>query len=433
MADQYGDVLPLDKPMPKPEKVFHPEQVEFTRNKDTGDYKFKRAKGTAENLRRMIRVYGIGLRYNALARDIEVFRNGKKLEGELHRNAALSMIEDVCRLNNYPATVAASHMERIAAANAYCPASRWIATRPWDGRSHIEALFRCLELVNPAQEEISQALFVKWFLGAVAILTGHTNKFEHVLVLVDDKGGIGKTRFFNTLCLSEFQADGVILDPENKDSVMLVCSKWLVELGEIDATMRKSDREALKAFLSRDSDEIRPPYARASNKYRRRTAFFGSVNSIQFLNDDTTNRRFWPIHVKAVDYQHGIDMQQVWAEALHRVKAGEAWHLTPEESHQIGAHNEAFKARDRVEELILSHYDPGGSLCRYLSASQVLAEVGIASPRTHDTRKAGAILRKLFSHKIRRGLTVFHMPQMLIGSTRLASVGGFRDDDQEAF
>ena len=36
----------------------------------------------------------------------------------------------------------------------------------------------------------------------------------------------------------------------------------VVELGELDSTFRKSDVVALKAFLSREVDIIRSPYAR---------------------------------------------------------------------------------------------------------------------------------------------------------------------------
>jgi len=34
-------------------------------------------------------------------------------------------------------------------------------------------------------------------------------------------------------------ADGLLLDPSNKDSVQQVTGHWLVELGELDATFRR--------------------------------------------------------------------------------------------------------------------------------------------------------------------------------------------------
>lgn len=124
-----------------------------------------------------------------------------------------------------PAHPAASHLDNLASRDAYNPAIDWVRSRAWDGGAHIEALFHCLTLADQSKLEISRTLFRKWFLGAVAILSGHSRKFEHVLVLVDPDGGIGKTRFFNTLCPGAFQADGVTLKTDDKDSVLHVVSK----------------------------------------------------------------------------------------------------------------------------------------------------------------------------------------------------------------
>ena len=76
----------------------------------------------------------------------------------------------------------------------------------------------------------------------------------------------------------------------------------------------------------------------------------------------------------------------------------------------IGEHNDAFRSKDRIEEMILASYDPSAQLGRYVSASDVLNEIGVLNPKQTDTRKASALLRKMFAHKISRGLTVYHMP-----------------------
>lgn len=414
---------PLDKPLDAPEAIYHPDQIVWKRDKETGEWAFHQAKGTAENLARLVRAYGVRIRYNELSRDVEISVNGELPTGDLARNVSLSTVEDLCRINEYPYTAAAGHLDRIAAQDAYNPALDWVKSQPWNGGENIRALFDCLTLADKSKAEVSWTLFRKWFLGAAAILSGRARKFEHVLVLVDPMGGIGKTRFFNTLSPKDLQADGITLNPDDKDSVLQVVSKWLVELGEIGATFSKSDIESLKAFLSRDTDELRPAYARAANRYQRRTAFFGSVNSVQFLMDDTNNRRFWPIQVVGVDYQHNIDVQQAWAEALARVEAGETWHLDQDENRAIGEHNETFRSKDRVEEMILSLYDPAAIRSRYLSASDVLNEIGLQNAKVGDTRKAGTILRKLFPCKVSRGVTVYHMPTAMMEARRFAVVG----------
>lgn len=400
----------LDMPLPAPQEVYHPSQIVWKQDKETGELSFVRAQGTAENLKRLVRSYGVRIRYNELSRDVEVSVNGQRPTGDLARNVSLSLIEDLCRINAYPYTQAGSHLDRLAAQDAYNPALDWVRSRRWDGVERIKSLFECLTLADEGKAGISWTLFKKWFLGAAAILSGKATKFEHVLILVDPLGGLGKTRFFNRLCPKEFQADGVTLNPDDKDSVLLAVSKWLVELGEIGATFKKADIESLKAFLSRETDEIRPAYSRAANQYQRRTAFFGSVNNVQFLVDDTNNRRFWPIQVSEVNYQHDIDMQQAWAEALALVEAGETWHLNPDENRAIAEHNDAFRSKDAVEELILSSYDTDDLRSRWLNATEVLRELGFDKPSRADSLKAGALLRKLFKSRVLRGTTVYLMP-----------------------
>lgn len=403
----------LDTPLEAPEAIYHPSQIIWRKDKESGELSFLRAQGTAENLARLVRAYGVRIRYNELSRDVEISVNGKRPTGDLARNVSLSLIEDLCRINDYPYTAAGSHLDRLAAQDAYNPALDWVRSRRWDGAERIRSLFECLTLEDESKAGISWTLFRKWLIGAVAILSGKATKFEHVLILVDPLGGLGKTRFFNSLCPKEFQADGVTLNPDDKDSVLLAVSKWLVELGEIGATFKKADIESLKAFLSRETDEIRPAYSRAANQYQRRTAFFGSVNNVQFLVDDTNNRRFWPIQVSAVNYQHQIDMQQVWAEALALVEAGETWHLNPEENRAIAEHNDAFRSKDAVEELILSSYDPDDLRNRWLNATEVLRELGFDKPSRPDSLKAGALLRKLYRNRKLRGTTVYLMPSKM--------------------
>lgn len=417
----------LTKPLKDPASIYHPEQIETRHDKDSGKFIFLRARGTVENLSRLVAAYGVQVRYNELSREIEISVGGKPRDGELARNTNLSLIEDLCRINSYPHTQVAGNISAVAERDAYNPALDWIRQKTWDGTHRIGDLFDCLTLTDPMKFQMSWTLFSKWMFGAVAILSGRATKFEHVLVLVDPNGGIGKTRFFNTLCDASFQADGVTLNVNDKDSVLNVISKWLVELGEIGATFSRSDIEALKAFLSRGSDDVRPPYARAANRYPRRTAFFGSVNNARFLVDDTNNRRFWPIAVSEINYQHTIDMQQVWAEALHQVEAGEAWHLTPDENRAVGEHNESFRSMDRVEEMILAAYDAGDLGSRYLSATEVLADIGVLHPNGSDLRKAGTVLRKLFANKVARGYTVYHVPCAKTGSRHISAVPDWYD------
>ncbi|PUV01280.1 virulence-associated E family protein, partial [Acinetobacter baumannii] len=113
----------------------------------------------------------------------------------------------------------------------------------------------------------------------------------------------------------------------------------IVELGELDTTFRKSDISDLKNFISRPHDVLRKPYDRRESKYKRRTVFFASVNPKHFLHDETGNVRFWTIPVTGLNYNHGIDVQQLWAEVHHWYTKGERWWLEREEEQRLEAVN----------------------------------------------------------------------------------------------
>lgn len=405
---------PLQLPLDNPLAVFHPRQIEYRKNKDTGEFEFKGAVGTAENLERLCKAYGIRFRYNELAHAIELFVEGEVLGGDLAKNIQISMVENLARINNYPAPQVMSNIDEVAFKNAYNPAADWVRSAPWDGVSRIDDLMATLTLHPDQDKAFAAVLFRKWLLGATAILTGKAEKFEFVLTLVDPMGGLGKTRWANRLCPKAWMADGVTLDTRDKDSVLQVTSKWIVELGELDATFKRSDISALKAFLSRALDEVRPAYARASNLYSRRTAFMASVNRVKFLVDDTNNRRFWPIQVTSVDYEHAVDMQQVWAEALAAVEAGETWYLTAEQNVQIGDSNETFRAVDPIEELLDRAYDPELDCTRELTATEVGQEIGLGVPSQTQAMKIGSHLTKMgvSSRKV-RGKTRYKLPVII--------------------
>lgn len=400
----------LQLPLAEPLTVFHPRQVEYRVTKE-GEFLFKAAKGTSENLERLCAAYGLQFRYNELAHAVELFIDGKPLTGDLAKNVQISLVENICRINEYPAAQVLGNIDAVAAKNAYNPAADWIRSKPWDGVPRVEQLFRTVTLDPEQCPAFAFKLFRKWLIGAAAILTGVTDKFEFVLTLVDPMGGLGKTRWANKLCPKDFMADGLTLDTRDKDSVLQATSKWIVELGELDSTFKRSDISALKAFLSRAFDEIRPAYARAANQYRRRTAFMGSVNQVKFLVDDTNNRRFWPILVSAVDYEHTIDMQQLWAEVLGLVAAGESWYLDAVDNKRIGEANKAFRAADPIEEMLEMAYDAAAPITRELTATEVAREIGLGNVTAMGARKIGTHLRTMgVEHHIVKGLTRYKLP-----------------------
>jgi putative DNA primase/helicase len=101
---------------------------------------------------------------------------------------------------------------------------------------------------------------------------------------------------------------------------------------------RRADVEERKATLTRCVDHGRPAYGYESRSYPRRCCFVFSLNDIDFLQDATGDRRYWPVSTirDQVDVE-GLrrDRDQILAEVLHRLKNGEQHWPTWEEEERL--------------------------------------------------------------------------------------------------
>jgi putative DNA primase/helicase len=114
---------------------------------------------------------------------------------------------------------------------------------------------------------------------------------------------------------------------------------------------RAADHVAFKAFISREFDELRMPYAAKSSRFRRRTVFFGSVNDPAFLKDKTGGRRFYPLSVdRGFPAWADAEVDQLWAQAWSLYADGEQWWPTSDEDKLLGVNAELFREKSWVEE-----------------------------------------------------------------------------------
>ena len=80
---------------------------------------------------------------------------------------------------------------------------------------------------------------------------------------------------------------------------------------------------------------LRPPYGKHLLARPRQCVFAGTINPLGegYLLDQTGARRIWPIACEDMVDLAGLEAtrDQLWAEAVHRFKAGATWWLeTPE-------------------------------------------------------------------------------------------------------
>lgn len=359
-----------------------------------------------DNLREIIRRLDVTVRYNTIKKSEEILIPGKFFSIDNRDNAALAWLMSECSIFEFSTDKLQPFITALADENQYNPVANWITSKPWDGVSRLSDLFNTVSVPNPDREPIRDALIKRWMLSAVVAATHPNGVSAHGMLVFQGGQSIGKTSWFRSLVPESLEvvADGLLLRPDDKDSVKQVVSHWLVELGELDATFRKSDIAALKSFITRDRDEVRLPYAKKESKFARRTVFFGSVNPKEYLNDDTGNRRYWTIECDSINYNHGLDMQQVWAEVYELHKQGEQHWLTREEHAELNLINEDYLTIDPVQEVIMEKldWDAPESLWRWDQVTKIMHECGMDRPSRSDLRIASGVIRKLNGDRSRR-------------------------------
>jgi putative DNA primase/helicase len=205
------------------------------------------------------------------------------------------------------------------------PVREYLDGLVWDG---VERLPSWLVTYCGANDSLyERGVGVRWPISAVARIFAPGCQVDCVLVL-EGQTGAGKTSAFRELVpVSEWYSD-TPLDLANKDALDNLRAVWIYGLDELDS-LRKGEVTKVKNFITSRRDHYRPPYAHRARDFLRQNVFGGTTNEDEYLIDRTGNRRFWPVRVApSVDWQ-GIarDRDQLWAEAVHRYRAGEPWHV----------------------------------------------------------------------------------------------------------
>lgn len=201
----------------------------------------------------------------------------------------------------------------------------------WDGKERLDNLFIDYLGADGTKDndlgDYNRAITRKFFTAAVARVYEPGAKFDYMLVLSGPQG-IGKSSLMRFLGRKWFSDS--LTTFSGKEAMEEITGNWIIEIGELTAT-KKADIEAVKQFLSKTHDEYRPAYGRNKINMPRQCVFVGTTNDHEFLRDKTGNRRFWIIDVGLTtdmdDIFNGLPVDQLWAEAKHRYRAGEPLYL----------------------------------------------------------------------------------------------------------
>jgi predicted P-loop ATPase len=223
---------------------------------------------------------------------------------------------------------------RVAKENAVNPPREYLSRLAWDGRARLDTWLTYYLGADGQPSEYLALVGAKWLIGAVSRLYTPGCKFDNVLIL-EGPQGLGKSMALRSL--ATFNGEDFFLDSvgdiRSKDTLMTMQGKLIVEIAEL-ASFKKTINEEIKAFVSRQVDEYRPPYGRTVVKRPRFFILAASTNEVDegIFTDDTGNRRYWPVRCKSIDSDSvERDAPQLWAEAVARYQAGERAWLTRDE------------------------------------------------------------------------------------------------------
>lgn len=220
----------------------------------------------------------------------------------------------------------------IADVNRFHPVRDYMKGLEWDGTPRIETWLRDFAGAS-GPDDYLRAVSRKVLVAMVKRVFEPGCKFDHVLIL-EGVQGVGKSTLLKNLVGAQWFTDQAVVIGE-KDTVLTMQSKWLIELGEL-SSLNRSEVEAMKAFITQTTDRIRAPYGKRVEEFPRQCIFVGSTNQDEYLKDETGNRRFWPVTVGEIDFEGVAHVRdQLFAEAYAFYLLGEPLYLETKELNQL--------------------------------------------------------------------------------------------------
>lgn len=206
-----------------------------------------------------------------------------------------------------------------------------------------------------AESPLHAVYIRKTLISAVARALRPGCKVDTVCIL-SGLQGVGKSSFWKILA-GEDNFDDSVGSVSDKDERLKLHKSWMIEWAELETVFKRKDVSAVKAFITTQRDQLRPPYGRTVLEFDRPSIIVGTTNFDNFLSDSTGNRRFWviPIAADAVPLDDlAKERDRIWAAAVHAYLSGEHWGLPASMRAEAAADAEQFANTDTWEGPVLN-------------------------------------------------------------------------------
>lgn len=289
---------------------------------------------------------------------------------------------------------------------------------PWDGETdyigRLAAMVHVKESPHsPLQQDKSRErndlsetpvrfadILKRWMVSMIAAALNETVVNQVILTLIGRQGSY-KTSFMQHILppvLSEYYTTKSNSSRMTKDDLFTMTENLVINLEEID-TMPPSELNQLKAMVTQRYVDERRAYGRNKVHLPHVASFVATGNNLQFLTDDTGNRRWLPFEVEDIDspWEADIPYEGIYSQtyALYQDINFRYW-FTDKEIQQLRGHVQQFEVPRLEYELILTYYRKPVGLERgvYTTSSQIIGRFGNTSLRL-SLQKVGRAMREL--------------------------------------
>ena len=248
----------------------------------------------------------------------------------------------------------------------------------WDGKDYIRALARTVPTDNPYWED----WFCTWFLAMVNQWRSYSHRKygNSVAPLLISKQGYNKSTFCRSLVPPELQwgyNDNLVLS-EKRQVLQAMCQALLLNLDEFNQISPQVQQGFLKNIIQLPSVKMKPPYGSHVQEFPRMASFIATSNMEDILSDPSGNRRFLGVELTGpIDVSQLPNYEQLYAQALAALQAGEKTYFDAEQTKLIMASNRKFEVISPVDQYFNLYFDltDDAKQGEYLTAAEIFQEL----------------------------------------------------------